>query len=150
MGDAMDKLLTYLQEKTGSKLTPEDVRMMHPLVLAYIGDTIYDLFVRSYLIITQPTSVHKLHVKAISFVKAGAQSDTLHHIEGILTDEEQDIVRRGRNAKSATMPKNADAVEYRWATGFETLLGYLYLLGRQDRLLYIIGCILELDDKEDE
>ena len=146
----MDKLLSYLEDKIGKQLTEQDVHMMSPLVLAYIGDTIYDLFVRTYLVITQHESVHQLNAKAISFVKAGAQYDTLNKIEHILTDEEKDVIRRGRNAKSATTPKNADVVQYRWATGLEALLGYLYLLGRQDRLLLIIGRILDIDTGFDD
>ncbi|NLB42508.1 MAG: Mini-ribonuclease 3, partial [Clostridiales bacterium] len=76
--------------------------MMHPLILAYIGDTVYDLFVRTYLIYTNDVKVHQLHLMSISFVKAQSQSEALHNIEELLTEDEKYIVRRGRNAKSGT------------------------------------------------
>jgi ribonuclease-3 family protein len=139
----MRELLEYLKSKAGKKIDEMDVRMMHPLVLAYIGDTIYDLFVRTYLAMSYKVPVHQLHIKSIDFVRAKAQADTLHHIEGFLTQEEQDVVRRGRNAKPGSMPKNADMMDYRWATGFESLLGYLYFLGRDERLFEILDYVLD-------
>ncbi|NLO82499.1 MAG: Mini-ribonuclease 3 [Clostridiales bacterium] len=139
----MNELLGYLKKKLGREMDENRVRMMHPLVLAYIGDTIYDLFVRTYLLMRYDVPVHKLHVKAIDFVKAKAQADTLHRIEEFLTQEERDVVRRGRNAKPGSVPKNADIIEYRWATGFESLFGYLYLLGKDERLFEILDHILD-------
>ncbi len=139
----MDLMLECIQKRTGRILDEASVRRMHPLVLAYIGDTIYDLFVRTYLIHAYDVPVHRLHVKAIGFVKAASQSETLHDIEDLLSEDEKYIVRRGRNAKSGTIPKNADVTEYRWATGFESLLGYLYLTGREERICQIIGYVLD-------
>ena len=139
----MKDLIEYIRSMSGRELTPAQVRMMHPLVLAYLGDTVYDLFVRTYLIHTNDVSVHQLHVKSISFVKAGSQSKTLHDIDNLLTEDEKYIVRRGRNAKSGTVPKNADLVEYRQATGFESLLGYLYLTRQEERLLEILSYVLD-------
>lgn len=138
----MNGLVEYLENKLEKKLSESDVRMLHPLVLAYIGDTVYDLFVRTYLTMVYEVPVHQLHIKAVGVVRAGAQAGTLHQIEDFLTDEEHAIVRRGRNAKSGTIPKSADIMEYKWATGFESLLGYLYLLGRKERLLEILDHIL--------
>jgi ribonuclease-3 family protein len=138
----MDGLVEYLENKLEKKLNESHVRMLHPLVLAYIGDTVYDLFVRTYLTMLYEVSVHQLHIKAVGLVRAGAQAVTLHQIEEFLTDEEYEIVKRGRNAKSGTIPKSADMMEYKWATGFESLLGYLYLLGRKERLLEILDHIL--------
>jgi ribonuclease-3 family protein len=115
---------------------------MSPLTLAYIGDTIYDLIVRSYLVMVHPTTVHQLHHKATEFVNASAQSDTLNEIIERLTKDERNMVRRGRNAKSGTVPKNADIGDYRRATGLEALLGYLFLSGRIERLTEIAGWIL--------
>ena len=106
----MNELLGYLKKKLGREMDENRVRMMHPLVLAYIGDTIYDLFVRTYLLMRYDVPVHKLHVKAIDFLKAKAQADTLHRIEEFLTQEERDVVRRGRNAKPGSVPKNADII----------------------------------------
>ena len=139
----MSKLLDYIECGTGKAMDRSQVRMMHPLVLAYIGDTIYDLFVRTYLILTNDIPVHQLHVKSISFVNAGSQSETLHDIEERLTEEEQYIVRRGRNAKPGSVPKNADVVKYHWATGFESLLGYLYLSGQEERLCEVLGFVMD-------
>ncbi len=138
----MSRILEQLKKITGNILEESQVRMMNPLVLAYIGDTIYDLLVRTYLIMTNTITVHNLHHRAINFVSAGAQAHTLEDIFERLTDEEKSIVRRGRNAKSGTVPKNADVVEYRYATGFEALLGYLYLTGNIDRLIEIGEWIL--------
>ncbi len=142
----MSRLLDYIKSSTGRSFDVAQVRMMNPLVLAYIGDTVYDLFVRTYLIHTYDVSVHQLHKKSVNFVKAGSQSETLHNIEELLTEDEKYIVRRGRNAKSGTIPKNADVTEYRWATGFESLLGYLYLTGQEKRLVEVMGYVI--DDKQ--
>ncbi len=139
----MKELLERLEKRLNKKFDEFDVRMIHPLVLAYIGDTIYDLFVRTYLVMAYDAPVSQLHVKAINFVRAKGQADTLRHIENLLTREELDIVRRGRNAKSATMPRNAAVADYRLATGFESLLGYLYLTGKEERLFEIMDYILE-------
>jgi len=146
----MDKFLTYLMDRANRKLTEADVRMMNPLVLAYLGDTLYDLFIRTYLVLKHSTSVHRLHLKAVEYVKAHAQSDSIHKLEEILSDEEKNIVRRGRNAKPGTVPKNADVNEYRWATGFEALLGYLYLLGREDRILDVLSHVLGEKEEAEE
>ena len=110
-----------------------------PLVLAYIGDAVYELFVRSLLVGRGNAPVNKLHRQSIAYVKAKAQSDTIHALMEDLSEEEQDVVRRGRNAKSGTIPKNADVTEYKYATGFEALLGYLYLKGDYSRLLEILS-----------
>jgi len=142
----LNDFLRKMREITGqdSRLKDErDIWMLNPLVLAYIGDTIYDLFVRSLLIFRFDQSVHQLHMKAIHFVKAKAQSDTLHRILNQLTEEEKQIFRRGRNAKSGNIPKNADVGEYHTATGFEAVLGYLYLTGNDARLMEILKMTLD-------
>ncbi|HEX2945048.1 MAG TPA: Mini-ribonuclease 3 [Clostridia bacterium] len=116
----------------------EDVKTYSPLVLAYAGDAVYELYIRTYLISKGNAPVHKLHKQSISFVKAKAQSDTIHSLMEVLTPEEQDVVRRGRNAKSGTIPKNADVTDYKYATGFESLLGYLYLKADYTRLQEVL------------
>ncbi|MCX7710310.1 MAG: Mini-ribonuclease 3 [Clostridia bacterium] len=127
-----------------SKITNEfdfDVKNIHlfsPLVLAYVGDAVYEVYVRTLLVCGESAPVHKLHKRSISFVKAKSQSDILHRIMESLDHEEQEIVRRGRNAKSGTIPKNADVTEYKHATAFETLIGYLYLKKDFDRLMQIL------------
>lgn len=101
---------------------------MSPLVLAYLGDTVYETYIREYLI-RQNTQrkVNDLHKLAIKYVKAKAQATIIHEIEIELTEEESKIYKRGRNQKSNTSPKNADIIDYKHATGFEALVGYLYL-----------------------
>lgn len=119
-------------------LSIDDARQLNPLVMAFVGDAVFELVVRTYLVSSNTElSAHKLHVKAISYVKAHAQSEFIKKIEKDLTEEELAIYKRGRNAKSATVPKNADVQEYRTATGFEALVGYLYLTNQEDRLLQI-------------
>ncbi|WP_446898028.1 Mini-ribonuclease 3 [Clostridium sp. LBM24168] len=125
--------------------TENEVKNLNPLVLAFIGDSVYEVFIRSYLVVkNRDMSVHKLHVKAIKFVKAHSQSEIIKQLFNELSDEELYFFKRGRNAKSGTIPKNADVQEYRFATGFETLVGYLYLTKKMDRLRYLLDIIIHL------
>lgn len=116
----------------------EDLKMYPPLVLAYVGDAVFELYIRTLLVSKGNAPVHKLHKQSISYVKAKSQSDTIHRMLEDLSAEEQDVVRRGRNAKSGTIPKNADVTEYKYATGFESLIGYLYLKEDYPRLLELL------------
>ncbi len=127
-----------------------DLNTYSPLVLAYVGDAVYELYVRTLLLSRGNAPVHKLHKQSISYVKAKAQSDIIHKIMDILSQEEQDIVKRGRNAKSGTIPKNADVTEYKYATGFETLLGYLYIKQDYARLLELLKISVEQNKAADE
>ena len=111
-----------------------NLREVSPLVLAYIGDAVYELYVRTYVVKDNNMPVAKLHKTATAFVKAGAQSEIIGGIENYLTDEEITIFKRGRNAHSYTSAKNADIVDYRRATGFEALIGYTYLKKDEKRL----------------
>ncbi len=121
------------------KFTKEEARMLNPLQLAFVGDGVYEVFIRNYILNNnKELSTHKLHVEAIKYVKAHAQSEIIRRIESDLTEEEIYIYKRGRNTKSATVPKNADLAEYRAATGFEALVGYLYLINDIDRLNTIL------------
>ncbi len=131
------------------KVSGGDINQYSPLVFAYMGDAVYELFIRTLIVGEGNAPVHKLHKRSVDFVKAKSQSDTIHRLHEKLTPEEQDIVRRGRNAKSATIPKNADVVEYRHATGFEALLGYLFLKGEYDRLVWLLKLSVA-PDKETE
>lgn len=115
-----------------------DAREYSPLVLAYLGDAIYELFVRTMVIAEENAPVYILHKHSTSFVKAKAQSRAIHEILEFLTQEEQEIVRRGRNAKPGTVPKNADIIEYKYATGLEALIGYLYLKQEYTRLMQVL------------
>lgn len=105
------------------------------LVLAYIGDAVYEVFTREKMLELHPDMpVHKLHVMNVNYVKAKAQSSAMLAIEPLLSEKELGIYKRGRNSKSATIPKNADVADYRRATGFEALVGYLHLAGEKERL----------------
>ncbi|MGL5244632.1 MAG: Mini-ribonuclease 3 [Sarcina sp.] len=117
------------------EFTKDEARLLNPLQLALVGDGVYELFVRNYILSdNMELSAHKIHMKAIKHVKAKAQSDIINILESELSEEEIYIYKRGRNAKSATVPKNADVRDYRNATGFEALIGYLYLINNSERL----------------
>jgi len=120
----------------------DEVRLMKPLVWAYIGDCIYELYIRMSLVNSTNLNPHKLHVESIKYVKAKAQAETLSRIYDSLTDEEKEIVRRGRNAEAHHLPKNAELIDYKYATAFEALIGYLYLSKHDNRLKEILDmCI---------
>ena len=113
---------------------PADPLLLPALTLAYLGDTVYDLYVRTYLAETLHLKVHALHLEAAKIVCAKGQALALRRIEASLTDEEQAAYRRGRNAHSGTVPKHADVRDYRVATGLEALLGHLYVKGEDARI----------------
>lgn len=112
----------------------KQARLLPPIVLAYIGDAIYEVAVRQYLISLPNLKPNHLHRTATGLVSAKAQSTILAFLEPLLTEEEKDVTRQGRNAKSGSVPKNADVLEYRHATAFECLIGYLYYTGQQERI----------------
>lgn len=113
------------------------------LNLAYIGDDVYDLIIRNFLLSKGNEAVNNINKHASRLVKAGTQSQLVEILDEYLTDEERAVYKRGRNAKSATSAKNATIAEYRRATGFEALIGYLYLLGRYERLVTLVKIGLE-------
>ncbi|ALB48478.1 MULTISPECIES: Mini-ribonuclease 3 [Clostridium] len=127
------------------KFSKDEVRMLNSLQLALIGDGVFEVFIRNY-ILTQNTalSANKIHVKAIGYVKAKSQACIMHEIENLLNEEEEAVYKRGRNAKSPTVPKNAEIRDYRMATGFEALIGYLYLVGDKERLEFIFDRSIEI------
>lgn len=129
------------------KRTEEEVNFLNPLVWAYIGDSVYELFIRTNLVNNSNEKVHKLHVNAVKFVKAAGQAKILKAIEKELTEEEQNIVRRTRNTQNHHIAKNATPAEYSYATAFEGLIGYLYLNKRDGRLKYILSRVLEEGNK---
>lgn len=132
-----DKFLEMIFDKFSFR--QEDIRQMNPLVLAYIGDAVYEMFIRTYLISCENMKVNKFHLKSINYVKAKAQALVLDSIIPILNEEELYIVKRGRNAKSGTIPKNSTIKDYKWATAFETLIGHLYLNQKHERLIEILN-----------
>lgn len=122
----------------------EEINQMSPLVWAYVGDCVYELYIRTYLVDTTKLNPHKLHIETIKYVKAGAQANFLNKIYDNLTDEEKDIVRRARNANNHHLPKNSNVHEYMYATAFEALIGYFYLTHKDERLYEILKrCIDE-------
>ena len=124
-------------------LKDADLRTYSPLTLAYIGDGVYELVIRTILVKRANCPVHRLHKKASSLVKASAQSGMMEIIEPLLTEDEKSVYRRGRNAHSATMAKHATMADYRRATGFEALMGYLYLKEDFSRILELVHAGLE-------
>ncbi|MDO4563139.1 MAG: ribonuclease III domain-containing protein [Clostridia bacterium] len=117
------------------QLNPNDYS---PLALAYLGDCVYDLFVRARLLEEGNRLVTQLHTEAVGSVNAKAQSEAAHFIEDMLTENEVRVLKWGRNAKSNTTPKHASVTDYRWATGLETLIGYLYMDNQIERLCEIL------------
>ena len=120
----------------------QEVKLLPPLTWAYVGDCVYELYIRTKLVNETHMKPHALHIESIKYVKAGAQSEILKRIYDDLSDEEKDVVRRGRNAENHHLPKNADPTDYMYATAFEGLIGYLYLSGQKERLDEILSkCI---------
>lgn len=124
--------------KNNLHLGETDPKQLSPLVLAYVGDSIYDLVIRTYLISLGNMPVNKINRHACALVKAETQSKLIGCLEAQLTDMEEAVYKRGRNAKSYTSAKNATIGDYRRATGFEALMGYLYLSGQFDRLTQLV------------
>lgn len=120
-----------------------EVNQMSPLVWAYIGDSVYEQYVRNYLVTSTKYKPHKLHIEATKFVKASAQANILMQLEEKLTEEEKEIVRRTRNTKNHHLPKNSNVQEYMYATALEGLIGYLYLTKQKKRLETILSLALK-------
>ena len=120
-----------------------DAKLLSPLVWAYVGDSVYELFVRTKLTNKSNAKPHKLHIESIKYVKAKAQADILKKIQDNLTEEEKDIVRRGRNTENHHVAKNANVADYSQSTGFEALIGYLYLTKQDERLEEILNMCID-------
>ena len=121
-----------------------EVNLLSPLTWAYVGDAIYELYIRTNLVNKTKLKPHKLHIESIKYVKAKAQADILKRLMDDLTEEEKGIVRRARNAENHHLPKNADPEDYMYSTAFEGLVGYLYLSKKDERLKEILEkCITE-------
>lgn len=134
----MEESLNFLEAvKKEFDCKKTDVRAYSPLTLAYIGDAIYDLLIRSVVVERANMPANMLHKATVRYVNAGMQSQMIQALmeNNLLTEEEADVYKRGRNAKSYTTAKNATVADYRKATGFEALMGYLYLCGRNDRII---------------
>ncbi len=125
------------------EMTPNQVKEITNLGLAHVGDGIYELLCRSYLVSKGGKTVLKLHKDTVELVKAPTQAKFADKIKPMLTEEEMDYFRRGKNAHTHAAPKSATPQEYAKATGFETLFGALYLLGRKDRLMELFSACME-------
>ena len=115
-------------------LTPEEINKISVLGLAHVGDAVYELLVRSWLCTTEPGRVSDIHSGTVEYVNAGAQAAAAEKMLPFLTEQEHSVFRRGRNAKVNSVPHNSTIAEYHFATGLETLFGWLYLSGSEDRI----------------
>jgi ribonuclease-3 family protein len=133
-----------------SPVVPADVpiNLLSPVVLAYIGDAVFEIYVRQRLVAGFNRKPHELHRAATSYVSAAAQARLLNIWMPLLTKEEADIVRRGRNTKSGQPPKNADPADYRHATALECLVGYLYYQGAKERLEQLVDLAFGIDGSQ--
>lgn len=140
----MEESLSLLKQlKKEFECGEVDIRTYSPLTLAYIGDGIYDLIIRTIVVERGNRAAANLHKKSVKFVNAATQAVMVEAIKEELSEEEQSVYRRGRNAKSYTTAKNASIGDYRKATGFEALLGYLYLQDRMDRVIELVKLALD-------
>ncbi len=126
----------YIREKL--EIGDVAINTYSPLTLAYIGDSIYDLVIRTMVVGKGNNKASKLHRESTTYVCAHAQAEIMKELLPFLTEEESEYYKRGRNAKSQTMAKNATMIDYRMATAFETLMGYLYLTDQMDRMMELI------------
>lgn len=120
-------------------ISPQDIRTYSPLTLAYIGDAVFDVIIRSILVNRGNIGVNLLHQRASAIVKATTQADLVGVLQADFTETEADWYRRGRNSKPHTKAKNASTMEYLEATGFEAVIGYLYLSGDMDRICFLVN-----------
>ena len=136
----MEKSLNELNEqfRTLFELKKPDARAYSPLTLAYLGDAVYEIIIRSIVVSQSNAPVQKLHKRSSDLVKASAQAGIIKKIEDMLSEDELAVYKRGRNAKSYTVAKNASMTDYRMATGFEALMGYLFLQGQMERILELV------------
>ena len=145
----MGESITLLEQiKQVFDCKEQDVRAYSPLALAYIGDAIYDLVIRSVVVERGNCSANNLHKKTTKYVSAVAQSKMIQLLLEELNEDEEAVYMRGRNAKSYTTAKNASVGDYRKATGFEALMGYLYLTNQTERMLYLVKRGIELADMQ--
>ena len=140
----MEKSLSFLEKmKQEFSCEKKDIRTYSPLTLAFIGDCVFDLIIRTIIVERANRSPHDLHKMKSAVVKAKTQAELGEAIQELLSEEEQSVYRRGRNAKSGTTAKNASVGDYRKATALEALVGYLFLLNQEDRILFLVKAGLE-------
>ena len=137
MGESIKTSVNGVKSVSG-RLTETDPAQYSPLALAYLGDAVYELIVRERVLKEGNRQVGKLHKKSTGYVNAGAQADLIMKIWDALTDEEKAVYKRGRNSNAHAAPKNQDVIAYRKATGFEALIGWLYLCGDTERIFDLL------------
>ena len=140
----MEKSLSFLEKmKQEFSCENKDIRTYSPLTLAFVGDCVFDLIIRTVIVERANRSPHDLHKMKSAIVKAKTQAELGEIIQDLLTDEEAAVYKRGRNAKSGSIAKNASIGDYRKATALEALMGYLFLLNQEDRILFLVKAGLE-------
>lgn len=130
-------------------LSDEEIGRLHPLKLAFVGDAVFENYIRIYLVLTNKLTTHQLAMESSKYVSAVAQNRVVRALKPLLREEEWEIVLRGRNQNPKTVPKNAKVGEYRYATGFESLLGYLALTGEMNRLEEIVRLAISVAEGEE-
>ena len=140
--------IDFLQTQT--PLTADEAKQYSPLTLAFLGDSVYEVMVRETLLREANRPARELHQQAVAHVRAAYQADAAGRIAELLTEQEADILRRGRNASGISVPKHATPADYRKATGFECLFGYLYLCGQTERLHALFAVIWAEGSQENE
>ena len=138
----MNDFCTLLRESLlpdGEEAARRQLSGIRPLALAYLGDTILDLYIRSHLVLTTQLKTNQMHKKATSLVNANAQSAMMKLIMDELSEEELKVFKAARNQKPSSLPKNMSVVDYKWATGMEALLGYLFVSGQDERLMQLLN-----------
>ena len=132
------------------KLSEGDIKSMQPLALAFLGDAVYEIYVREYVMAKGYRTINSMHRETIKFVRAKSQCKAVKRILPELTETEESVVRRGRNANPHTVPKNADVEDYRYATALESLFGYLKLTGQKERLEQLMDDVIAAIEEEYE
>lgn len=137
-----------MSERILEKIDGREAGLKNPIVLAYVGDTVYDLYVRTALVKRTQLHVNELNHRAAGVVNARAQALAAERLAEIFTEQEAEVFRRGRNAKVGSVPKNMEVADYHKATGLEAVMGYLFLTGQQERMDELMEAVLEQFEEE--
>jgi len=140
----------FLNKLNCVNLSDEEINMMNPLKLAFLGDSIYESYIRYYIISQHVLKTSEMSKMSVKYVNAEAQAYIVNLLKAFLTESEWRMVKRGRNQKTGSKPKNASVTDYRYATGFETLLGYLYITDQKERIYEIVGMAIDIVDQKEE
>lgn len=140
----------FLSKLSLDPVDPARLKQLSPIKWAYFGDAVYEMYIRRYVLETDNRRIHDINQVAVKFVRASAQAHAVIQLQPELDPQEWEIVKRGRNQKSGSVPRNASISDYRYATGFEALLGYLWLTGRKQRLEKIVSRAIRLIEENAE